>query len=184
MPLQKSDAPADFALGVKLIDFKVSDSLWGMIDPGAALPHDPATLVLDTKGTATLTQDLTAAQGGMVEMQGPPGMLNSFDVPTLDLKIAGAELTGNGSFTFDNSDMESFAGMPAPTGKLDLKATGVNGLIDKLVSMGLIPQDQAMQGKMMMGMFAQPGDGEDTLVSTIEFKDKKMTINGMEMPMQ
>lgn len=184
MPLQKSDAPADFALGVKLIDFKVSDSLWGMIDPGAALPHDPATLILDTKGTATLTQDLTATQGGMVEMQGPPGMLNSFDVPTLDLKIAGAELTGNGSFTFDNADMESFAGMPAPTGKLDLKATGVNGLIDKLVSMGLIPQDQAMQGKMMMGMFAQPGDGEDTLVSSIEFKDKKMTINGMEMPMQ
>jgi hypothetical protein len=50
--------------------------------------------------------------------------------------------------------------------------------------MGLVPQDQLMQGKMMMGMFTQPGDGEDTLVSTIEVKDKKLTINGMEMPMQ
>lgn len=184
MPLQKSDTPADFALGVKLVDFKVSDAIWGMIDPGAKLPHDPATLIIDSRGTATLTQDLTSAPGGMTEMPGAPGMLNSFDVSRLDLKIAGAELTGNGSFTFDNTDMESFGGMPAPTGKLDLKAVGLNGLIDKLVSMGLVPQDQAMQGKMMMGMFAQPGDGEDTLVSTIEVKDKKLTINGMEMPMQ
>lgn len=184
MPLQKSDTPADFGLSVKLVDLSVSDSLWGMIDPTAALPHDPATLVIDTKGTATLTQDLTDT-AGMEAMGGvPPGMLNSFDLTDLTLKIAGAAVTGAGAFTFDNSDLETFQGMPAPTGKLDLKAVGVNGLIDKLVAMGLVPQDQAMQGKMMLGMFAQPGDGEDTLVSTIEIKDKTLTINGMEMPMQ
>ncbi len=184
MPLAKSDSPSDFSLGVKLVDLKVSDALWGMIDPGAALPHDPATLIIDTQGTATLTADLTdtgaeAAMGGV-----PPGLLNSFGINALTLRVAGAEVTGQGSFTFDNSDMETFQGMPAPSGRLELKATGVNGLIDKLVAMGLVPQDQAMQGKMMLGMFAQPGDGEDTLVSTIEFADKKMTINGMEMPMQ
>jgi hypothetical protein len=34
--------------------------------------------------------------------------------------------------------------------------------------MGLLPEDQAMGARMMMGMFARPGDGEDTLVSKIE----------------
>ena len=80
--------------------------------------------------------------------------------------------------------METIPGFPLPTGSVKLMATGVNGLIDNLVAMGLIPQDQAMQGKMMMGMFAMPGEGPDTLMSAIEFKDGKMTINGMEMPMQ
>ena len=169
---------------VKLVDLKVSDALWSMIDATGALPHDPATLIIDTKGTATLTADLTD-KAAMDAMGGnPPGQLNSFDVNQLNLKVAGAELKGQGSFTFDNTDMTSVPGFPAPTGTLDLIATGVNGLIDKLVTMGLVPQDQAMQGKMMMGMFAKPGDGPDTLISAIEFKDKKMTINGMEMPLQ
>ena len=35
------------------------------------------------------------------------------------------------------------------------------GEIDKLVAMGFVPEDQAMGARMMMGMFAQPGDGDD-----------------------
>ncbi len=184
MPLQKSDAPADFSLLTKLVDLKVSDALWGMIDAGNVLPHDPATLIIDAKGTATLTADLTDQT--MMDAMGdaPPGQLNSLDLTQLNLKIAGAELKGEGAFTFDNSGPAIMDGMPMPTGTLDLVATGVNGLIDKLVSMGLIPQDEAMQGKMMMGMFAKPGEGPDTLISAIEFKEGKMLINGMEMPMQ
>ena len=184
MPLAKSDTPSDFSLLTKLVDLKISDALWGMIDAGNALPHDPATLIIDAKGTATLTTDLTD-QAAMDAMGGtPPGQLNTFNVNQLNLKVAGAELKGQGAFTFDNTDTATIDGMPMPTGTLDLVATGVNGLIDKLVAMGLIPQDEAMQGKMMMGMFAKPGEGPDTLISAIEFKDKKMTINGMEMPLQ
>ena len=184
MPLAKSDTPSDFSLLTKLVDLKISDALWGMIDAGNVLPHDPATLIIDAKGTATLTSDLTD-QAAMDAMGGtPPGQLNTFDVNQLNLKVAGAELKGQGTFTFDNTDMATIDGVPMPTGTLDLVATGVNGLIDKLVTMGLLPQDEAMQGKMMMGMFAKPGEGPDTLISAIEFKDKKMTINGMEMPLQ
>ena len=183
MPLAKSDTQSDFSLLTKLVDLKISDALWGMVDAGNALPHDPATLIIDTKGTVTLTTDLTD-QTAMDAMGGtPPGQLNSFDVTQLNLKVAGAEIKGQGAFTFDNTDTATIDGVPMPTGTLDLVATGVNGLIDKLVTMGLVPQDEAMQGKMMMGMFAKPGDGPDTLISAIEFKDKKMTINGMEMPL-
>ena len=97
MPLQKSDTPSDFGLLVKLVDLKVSDALWGMIDAGNVLPHDPATLIIDTKGTATLTSDLT--DEAMMDAMGdvPPGQLNSFDLTQLTLKIAGAELNGDGA---------------------------------------------------------------------------------------
>lgn len=183
VPLEKADTPADFKLGVRLVDLSLSDAIWGLIDPGAALPHDPATLILDTKGKATVKADISdpAAIGTMA--QDMPADLNALDLDALDLKIAGAELTGQGALTFDNTQT-SVMGTPAPLGKIELKATGVNGLLDKLVAMGLMPQDQMMQAKMMLGMFAKPGEGEDTLVSTIEFKDHMMSINGMDMPMQ
>jgi hypothetical protein len=62
-----------------------------------------------------------------------------------------------------------------------MKLVGGNGLLDKLVAMGLIPKDQAMGARMMMGMFARPGDGVDTLTSTIEFKDKGLFANGQRL---
>ena len=181
MPLSKSDAPADFSVLAKLIDFGVSDEIWGMVDPGAALPHDPATLVIDTKGTVTLTSDLTDTAAMEAMGSTPPGQLNSFELTELHAKIAGADLTGTGAFTFDNTDMTTFAGMPAPTGKVDLKITGLNGLIDKLVAMGMLPEDQAMEGRMMLSMFANPGAGEDEMTSTLEFKDRHFYANGQQL---
>ena len=90
-------------------------------------------------------------------------------------------LTGTGAFTFDNTDLVTFDGVPAPTGKMELTLKGGNGLLDKLVAMGLIPSDQAMGARMMMAMFAKPGDGEDTLNSTLEFKDKGFFANGQRL---
>jgi hypothetical protein len=54
---------------------------------------------------------------------------------------------------------------PRPeSGKLYIN---INGLVDKLIQMGLIPEDQAMMPRMMLGMFATPV-GDDMLTSTIE----------------
>ena len=58
IPVSKSDQPADFALLTRLVGFTISDEIWGMVDPTGALPHDPATVIVDTKGKATLTADL------------------------------------------------------------------------------------------------------------------------------
>ena len=96
-------------------------------------------------------------------------------------KLAGAEVSGTGAFTFDNTDLVTFGGMPVPTGKLDVKMTGINALLDTLVSMGFIPEDQIMGARMMLAMFAKPGDGPDTLVSTLEFKDKGFFANGKRL---
>jgi hypothetical protein len=91
-------------------------------------------------------------------------------------------VTGAGAFTFDNTDTTTFPGVPAPTGQLDLKIVGANGLIDKLIQLGFLPEDQAMGARMMMGLFAKPVEGqEDTLTSTLEFKDKGFYANGQRL---
>jgi len=181
MPISKSDVAEDFKLVTRIVDLTVSDVLWGMIDPTSQLPRDPATLVVDATGTAKLAFDIMDPAQQAVMGEASPGDLESLNINAVQLKIAGAELTGAGAFTFDNTDLVTFEGMPAPTGKLEMKLVGGNGLLDKLVAMGLIPDDQAMGARMMMGMFARPGDGVDTLTSTIEFKDKGLFANGQRL---
>lgn len=181
MPVVRSAEPADFGFLTRIVDLTVSDEIWGMIDPTATLPRDPATLVIDAKGTATLAVDLFD-EAAMARLgDAPPGTLNSLSIADLQARIAGAALTGAGDLTFDNSDLVTFGGMPAPTGQIDVTLKGANGLLDKLVAMGLIPQDQAMGARMMMAMFAKRGEGEDVLNSTLEFKDKGFYANGQRL---
>jgi hypothetical protein len=178
-PMSKTDAPQDFKARLQIADLAVSDEVWAMFDPGAALPRDPATVVIDTSGKARwlvdpLSADSAAADAVPVELQ-------ALDVNNLTLRAVGASVVGMGGFTFDNSDTTTYGGMPAPTGKLDLTITGANALLDRLSQTGLLPQDQVMGARMMMGLFARPGEGPDTLTSTLEFKDKGFFANGQQL---
>ena len=174
MPVSKSEEPSDFALGLKFADFATSEDLWAMIDPGKALPRDPATIAIDVTGKAKMLFDffdpeqMVAVESG----EAMPAELNALTLNSLLVSIAGAKLSGTGDFTFDNSDLTTFDGMPKPTGGIDLALNGGNGLMDKLVQMGLLPQEQAMAARMMMGLFARPGEGEDSLTSKIEINEE------------
>ena len=181
IPVAKTDAPTDFSVLTRIVDLTVSDEIWAMFDPTAALPRDPATVIIDAKGKGRLFNDLMDEQAMAALGEGPPGELNALEITELKARFAGAELTGAGSFTFDNADLTSFDGVPAPTGKIDLVLSGGNGLLDKLVAMGLIPQDQAMGARMMRAMFAKPGEGQDVLNSSLEFKDKGFFANGQRL---
>lgn len=181
MPLTKSDTPSDFRFLTRIADLQVSEEIWGMMDPTGQLPHDPATIVLDASGKARLTTDLVDDAAMESLGDGAPGELHALDLTELRAKIAGAELTGAGALTFDNTDLATFGGMPAPTGKIDLKLVGGNTLMDKLVAMGLLSQDDVMGARMMLSMFANAGPGEDELTSTLEFKDKHFYANGQQL---
>lgn len=180
MPVGPTEQPADFAFLTRIVDFTISDEIWAMFDPTNQLPRDPATLVIDTKGTAKLTTNLMDPAAMEALGDQPPGELNSLDITELRAKFAGAELTGNGALTFDNTDLETYGGVPAPTGQVDLKLVGGNGLMDKLVAMGLLPEDQVMGFRMMLSMFAN-ATGEDELTSTLEFKDGGFFANGQQL---
>ena len=181
MPIEKSETPGDFRLLTKIVGLSVSDFLWMMADPSGQLPHDPATLVIDTKGKANWFVDILDPEAAATMGDEVPGQIHALDIDEVRLSAVGAELTGSGGFTFDNNDLETFGGLPAPTGQLDLQLVGGNGLLDKLVAMGLVPQDQADFGRMMMGLFARPGNGEDTITSTIEVKDGGVYANGQRL---
>lgn len=182
LPVGTSDVPTDFAFLTRLVDFTISDEVWGMVDPAGTLPRDPATVIVDAKGKVRMTTDLfdQTAMDALGDI--PPGELHALDVAELKVAAAGALLTGAGAFTFDNSDTTTYPGMPLPTGKIDLKLNGGNGLMDKLVAMGLMSAEDVMGAKMMIAIVANAGpEGTDELTSTIEIKDKVLSANGQPL---
>ncbi|MCM2561764.1 DUF2125 domain-containing protein [Lutimaribacter sp. EGI FJ00015] len=180
MPVLPGEEPQDFALGLTLADFTMSDMIWSMFDPAGQLPRDPATVAVDLSGTARLDGPLLDSD--TMESSEAPGELRTLDIGNLVLRLAGAELTGQGGFTFDNSDTSTFDGVPRPEGSVDLRLEGGNTLLDRLVNMGLLPEEQATGARMMIGLFAVPGDGDDVLTSTIEVNEAGQVLaNGQRL---
>ena len=173
MPMTKSEEPQDFRLGLTFAGFTMNDFLWNLFDPGTVLPRDPATVSFDITGKGNWLFDLMDPdEAQAMAMADTPGELHEMNLSNLVVDAAGARLTGDGALTFDNTDTETFNGLPRPEGEVNLTLLGGNGLIDKLVTMGLLPEDQALGARMMMGLFAVPGEGEDVLNSKIEINDQ------------
>lgn len=176
MPIVPGDAPQEMAIRIALNDMQFDDMIWGMFDPAGQLPRDAINFVLDLDSEVVMTDDIFDAEV-MENMTAPPGQINSANLNELRFSIAGAELTGDGDFSFNNE-----FGFPMPSGVANFMLTGGNGLLDTLVGMGLVPEEQAMGARMMIGLFARPGDGEDTLVSTIELnEDGSILANGQRI---
>lgn len=182
MPVSETDAPAPFGLRLDLIDLSISDAIWNLFDQGQVLPREPATIQLDIDGFASPKFDLMdPEQAEEIDGADLPVELDSMSLNTLRIALAGALLTGSGAFTFDNTDLETFDGMPRPEGDALFEVTGLNGLLDNLVTMGLVPQDQIMGGRMMMGMFAR-STGDDRLETQIEINGEgQLFVNGQRL---
>jgi hypothetical protein len=170
LPTLKGADAQDLGLLVSLENMVMADSIWGLFDAAGQLPRDPATITMDLSGKAKLLFDyLDPAQAAVIETTGAmPGELEALSLNKLTVDVAGAKLTGAGSFVFDNSDMFTFGGMPRPEGSLNMQLIGGNTLLGKLESMGLVSQEDVMGARMMMGLFARPGEGEDSLETQLD----------------
>ncbi len=101
------------------------------------------------------------------EAEDMPVEVQDVSINDFTLEIAGARLNGSGAATLDNSKMP-----PEPVGEVNFDLKGGIGLLDKLMALGLVPQEQGQMVKMMSGMFTLPGgNGEDHLTSKIEMKE-------------
>jgi hypothetical protein len=180
VPASKSDEPQDFSYLTKIVDLTVSEDVWGLFDPAASLSREPASFILDVKGTGRWYQDIMDPAVDM-EAPEPPGQIDTLDLTQLLIKAAGAEVGATGALTVDNSGATTLQGMPAPTGTINVDIKGVSKLIDNLIAMGLLPDDQAMGARMMLGMFTRPGAGPDEVTSMIEFKDGGVFANGQQL---
>lgn len=174
MPVTEATEPQEVALGLTLGGFTMSDLLWNMADPGKALPRDPATVSVDVVGLVTPFLNIfdPEAMESLDDTDGVPGELNALTLKNLMVDVAGARLTGTGDFTFDNTDLETYDGMPRPEGQVNLQLVGANALIDKLIVMGLLDEQDAMGARMMMSMFTVPGSAPDQITSKLEFNNE------------
>lgn len=171
--------PQDVIVKMKLGQLVLSEGVWGMFDPGAALKRDAMDLNIDVSGRTTL--DLIAmAEAEETGAQPPIPAPEKLDITDITLKVAGAALNATGAFTFDNS-----MGMPMPVGSAKVNVDGANALIDGLIKVGLVQEQDAMGVRMMMGMFMRPsGNGDDSLTSDIEVKEgMQVLVNGQPLPM-
>lgn len=182
MPLSKSDTPSDFGMSVDLVDLTLNDMIWNLFDPSSVLPRDAATVQIGLSGLAKPLFDLMdPAQQAAMNASDMPFELASVSLDRLKVAVAGALVTGQGAFTFDSTDMQSFAPLPKPEGDVIIEASGLNALMDNMATMGLIAQDDLMAPRMMMGMFAR-STGDDQMETKLEVTaDGQVLANGQRL---
>jgi len=183
-PVSKSDAPQDFSFGFDMTDFTMSDIIWALFDPENQLPRDPATIAVGLSGKAKILSDFLDPQKmEQLALTGEtPAELHALKIDRLTVDAVGAKINATGDVAFDNSDKSTLPGIPKPVGDINIDVAGANALLDKLVAMGLLPTEQVLGARMMLGVFAVPGDAPDTLKSKIEFTDQgQILANGQRL---
>ena len=179
-PIALSDAPKDIGFALNLKELTFSEEFWAAVDPNAELPRDPANIDMSIAGKMT-PQDLVSVQGG----PSPFALLrnmNALDIEQFSIDAVGALVTAVGGFTFDKSDVATFNGIPKPLGEATFTIKGANGLLDNLVALGIMGGQDVAGARLMMSMFTVPGDGPDTLTSTIRVNEQGHVLaNGMRI---
>ena len=179
-PMVMSEDPQDYKLAFAYRGLTVEDSIWDLFDPQGILPRDPATISLDLSGKMEWLIDILS--GAEPQPGEIPALIYDVAINDLTIDLAGASVEGSGAFELNHDDYISFDGIPAPIGDASFVITGANGLLDNLVEMGLMPEEQVLGVRMMMGIFATPGEGEDVLTSTIETTaDGQVFANGQRL---
>ena len=181
LPLLKADEQQSVNVAMMIEELAVNDAVWDLADPQGRLSRDLVNVSLDMSGSVIVTEDMIEFPE-VADLDEPPVQIQSAVLNTLLLDAVGAKLSGIASFVFDNTDLETFDGMPAPTGTAEIRVEGANQLIDSLLAMGLMSEDDAFGARMLMGMIGRAGEGEDVLLSTIEVKGNgEISANGQRL---
>lgn len=162
-----AEAPeAGARLALRLDQLTADETLWARLDPAGALPRSAADL------------DLTAAARLAVAAPDGPGgaprlLPTEITLQDLSLRFAEAELSADGRF-------DTGAAL-RPAGALDVTVVGGEALLGRLSAAGLLTPRVEMGARMMIGLFATPGEG-DRLSMRIETEDDGgLVFNGLRL---
>lgn len=184
MPFLASEDEESFGLKLALENLRLPEIAWMILDPSAQMAHDPATLKLDVSGDMMLNVDLLNPTEIMTKSEdGLPLFPTNLMLNELFLSVAGATLTGTGDALFvDQGDFKG-ADLPFKTAQATLSLTGGNALIDTLAQTGLVPPQMSTTAKVMLSMFARPGEGEDSFITDVILDEAgTVTVNGQPLP--
>lgn len=186
LPFAAPDVPVSFDARLIVESLRLSDMIWSVFDPQAKLPHDPATARIRLAGTARWLVDALAAdpEAAMRSLEGQeaPLQIDRIEISEILLSAAGARIDASGAFTFDNTDLQTFDGVPRPEGRAQARASGLRGLVEKLVEMGLVPDEAALTFGGLLGAFTRPTDEPDTVTSEMEISPQgQISVNGMQI---
>ncbi|WP_322867107.1 hypothetical protein U5922_013545 [Aquicoccus sp. G2-2] len=185
LPLLKQADAQDAVLKIALNGLTMDDSLWDMFDPEGKLERDPVQLSVDLRAKVKVLFEFLDFRAMLERGARPSGGAVAVDQVTLNgmqVDGLGAKMTGSGEVALDNDDWTTFDGIPAPDGSGHFELTGVNGLIDTLISMGLVQTQEALGLRLMMNMVTRAGEGADTLVSDVEVKKTgEISANGQRL---
>lgn len=195
VPVLKSDRPAPFKFAYSIGELTLADSVWDLFDSARVLPRDPAHLDIDLTGLVRITMDLfdpalmsdsgneNSAAAGQDAPDAGEEMDNPFE-PT-EVAINKFAISALGASVDASGELKVPEGGSAdqPVGAVRARLDGVNGLIDRLVQMGVIAPDEVAGYRLMLAMFARPApEGDDALVAEFEFRENgQVFANGQQV---
>ncbi|MDO6591986.1 hypothetical protein DS901_00175 [Loktanella sp. D2R18] len=180
VPLLKSDTAQTARYHIGFDDLTVSENTWAMFDPDQVLSRDPMDMNIDL--SAGLTYNVEWLDFLNIEnelmIQQTPVELHDLRIDAFDIAGTGASLATTGAFAFDMTDLDTFDGMPRPTGAAGMTVTGAHALLDNLIALDLLNSDDVFGMRMGLGMFTRD-DGNGTLTTSVEIDDAgSVRVNG------
>lgn len=174
MPFEKSDQPQPFSLSYEIADLTMGDDIWSLFDEEGHLPRDPAGLAIDLEGQLLLQQDLFDPEFGMQPDSDEPQEMTADEMPILPQSVTFNRLALNaaGASAEVTGELDLTGNLQEPVGRIDGSFSGIDGLMNNLIAMGVVPQEQAMGLRMMLAMFTQTVEGDpDRLETQLEFRE-------------
>lgn len=174
LPVVPDQEPQEFAARFAVKGFEMNQELWSTFDPAGVIDREPVTAVLDAGGEVIVLQDgLDGDFPEVMDLDLAPVEIRSLALNEIRIKMAGVEVTGDGSFAFITRSEA-----PWPVGSANFAVTGVDKLLDGLVEIGIVQDLQALAFRGMAEAFARPDDGLDDFDLTIETgEDGSVLVN-------
>ncbi|SEH96550.1 DUF2125 domain-containing protein [Paracoccus alkenifer] len=181
VPVLKSDEPAPFKLAYSIGKLTLGDAIWDLFDAERVLPRDPASIDVDVTGLVRLAMDLfdpALAEAAGNDESDQPFEPVEVALNKIALSAVGASFDSSGELRIPEG-----GDVTQPVGHLNARIEGLNGLIDRLVQLGVVGNEEVMSYRMMLAMFARPApEGGDALVSEFEFReDGGIFANGQQV---
>lgn len=179
MPLimTPDDQPARYAFSFD--NLTPSPELLQMAGAGA-FAGDSLSLALDLGADMRLTSEIGPSWG---DSDVPPFDLSRVRLENLLVRVGDSEFTGAGAVTLIGG-MLAQIGRPMPEAEGDLTFNLIGGerLLQRVQSLGLVPEDQLFFARMMINGLGRPV-GDDHLQSDVAIRPGGVvTVNGAPLP--